>query len=80
MDDHKDWTRQELDAIFNRNAQHLEAIAREMPDSLHSVDVVLDDQTRKPVINFVFGAGTTPELQHLPPEIGGHAVKHRFMR
>jgi|GEM_PF-1298576 len=80
MNDHKDWTRQDLDAIFNRNAQHLEAIAREMPDTLHSVDVVLDDQTRKPVINFVFGAGTAPDLHQLPPQIGGHDVKHRFAK
>lgn len=77
---HKEWTRRELDAIFNQHAPHLEAIAREMSDAVYSVDVDVDQKTQKPVINFVFAKGTTPDLQLLPPQIGGHAVSHRFGR
>lgn len=74
------WTQRELDAIFNKNAPHLEAIAREMSDAVYSVDIDVDQTTQKPVINFVFAKGATPNLDMLPPQIGGHAVSHRFGR
>lgn len=80
MTNRQEWTRRELDVIFNKNATHLEAIAREMPNSLRSVDVVIDQQTQRPTINFAFGEGTEPDLHMLPPQIGGVAVTHRFIR
>ena len=80
MTNRQEWTRRELDVIFNKNATHLEAIAREMANSLRSVDVVIDRETQSPVINFAFGEGTEPDLGMLPPQIGGLAVKHRFIR
>ena len=80
MNNPKDWTRRELDDIFNRHVGHLEAIAREMPHGLHSVDVELDPATQKPVINFLFAKGAEPDLDLLPKEIGGHGVTHRFLR
>jgi len=79
MTNRQEWTRRELDTIFNKNAMHLEAIAREMPESVRSVDVVLDPETRRPVINFDFAKGTAPALHLLPPQIGGVKVTHRFV-
>jgi hypothetical protein len=80
MTNRQEWTRRELETIFNKNATHLESIAREMSGSLRSVDVVLDQDTQRPVINFAFGEGTEPDLDMLPPQIGGVKVTHRFIR
>lgn len=69
------WTKQDLDTIFNRAAEQIESIAREIPHMLHDVFVAVDHASNKPVINFVFtGAAEDAAAERLPSRIGDHNV------
>jgi len=70
----RDWTQRELDSIFNRAAEQIESIAREIPHMLHDVRVALDGNM--PVINFVFASHASADPGRLPPQISGHKVTH----
>ena len=74
MTNPRDWTQRELDGIFNRAAEQIESIAREIPHMLHDVRVAIEGNM--PVINFVFASSASAAPDRLPPHISGHKVTH----
>jgi hypothetical protein len=70
----QNWTQRELDSVFNRAAEQIESIAREMPHRLHDVRAMIDGD--QPVIHFVFASAATAAPESLPPHIRGHKVTH----
>lgn len=68
------WTQRELDSVFNRAAEQIESIARDMPHRLHDVRAMMDGEHA--VIHFVFTSAASAAPEALPPHISGHKVTH----
>ncbi len=68
-----------LVTIFNQHAQEIRAVAQSFGTALVCRRISMDQQTKQLAVEFIFAAGSTPDLAKLPEKIGGELeVKHKF--